>query len=400
MRKTKSLRVTRLLRQFSVALAVVLTVGPLSACGGGVPSPGHTPPVTPTPVPIPVPNPPPKANTGAYELRLTGDEEVVIATSQYGLFDMPDAHVTFRRTQAGIDVWFAANRGTVHLEGTSFDTLAPRPRSGGNAVEVLRPSGSGFDKDYAGGASVITAANGTDLLMIYHAENYDCPGKTHAGIGLARSSDGGITWNRQGQIISGPEDPPCASARDFYGAGNPVVVMTRDGAYYYLYYVDFLSYQADEIRIARSPVGAGAIPGSWTKFYRGDFREPGLGGLSDPVIRRPSPENDTIFSGLPSVSYNLHLQRYLAVFTTATTFYYAASEDGLNWEQARRLDLPTPHAGMPADAPSYYYPSLLSLDQPTDGSTTGSAYLYFARGMGPFGVIPHFMERRQVQIVP
>jgi hypothetical protein len=238
--------------------------------------------------------------------------------------------------------------------------------------------------------------------MIYHSENDACGmDKAYAGIGLARSSDGGITWNRQGQIISSPEGPPpCASAR-FNGAGNPVVVMTQDRAYYYLYYVEFLTGQADEIRVARSPVGADATPGTWTKFYRGDFREPGLGGLSDPVIRRPSPQSETIYSGLPSVSYNLHLQRYLAVFTTGTTLHYAASQDGLNWEPARSLGLgPTPYPGIPAGTTWYYYPSLLTLDQPSDGTTTDVAYLYYAHGVGPAGVVPHFMERRQVQIAP
>jgi hypothetical protein len=238
--------------------------------------------------------------------------------------------------------------------------------------------------------------------MIYHAEDQTCGGaKASLGIGLARSADGGITWTRQGQIISSPEGPsPCSTAR-FNGAGNPVVVTTRDGAYYYLYYVEWLTGHPDEIRVARSPVGADAVPGTWTKFYRGDFREPGLGGQSDPVIRRPSPQDETIYSGLPSVSFNLHLQRYLAVFTTATTFYYTASQDGLNWEVARSLGLgPTPRLGLPDGAIWYYYPSLLSVDQTTDGTTNDKAYLYYARGLGPAGGVPHFRERRPVVISP
>jgi hypothetical protein len=239
----------------------------------------------------------------AYELRVTGQSEVMITAGQFGLYCIPDDHITFRRTPSGVDVWFAGGsilmQGgvTPHLRGTSFETLGPDPSSGGNAVPVFLPSSSGFDKDYAGPGAVVTAANGKDLLMIYHAEAHNCGGldtMPTLGIGLARSSDGGLTWTRRGEIISSSApQPPCASIR-FNGAGNPVALMTKERDYFYVYFVEWLPDRPEEIRMARSPVSADAAPGSWTKYYRGEFSQPGLGGLSDPVIPCPSPEDATI----------------------------------------------------------------------------------------------------------
>jgi len=340
----------------------------------------------------------------AYELRLTGDPEVMIADGQFGLHCIPDAHITFRRTPSGIDLWFAASDaftqfggGTVRLQGTFFETLAPNPSSDGKAVPVFLPSGSGFDKDYAGATSVLTAANGTDLLMIYHAEAHNCGGldtPSTFGIGLARSSDGGLTWTRQGQIISSSvPQAPCDSI-DFYfnGAANPVVVTTRDRDYYYLYFVDYIPGESmrNAVSVARSPVSADAAPGSWTKYYRGRFSEPGLGGSSDLVIRPANAGEVPGSAEMPSVSYNLILQRYLAVVTTDASFNYTASEDGIHWEPARSL-------GFGEGCYPFCYPSLLSLDQPSDGTTTDRGYLYYAH-RGVQGTLCHFMERRAFQI--
>ena len=99
---------------------------------------------------------------------------------------------------------------------------------------------------------------------------------------------------------------------------------------------------------------------------------------------------------MPSVSFNLFLQRYVAVVSTATTFYYTASEDGIHWEPGRDLGLGgSASPGYPAGN-WIGYPSLLSLDQPSDGTTTGSGYLYYAHGTE--GAC-HFMERRAFQIL-
>jgi len=334
----------------------------------------------------------------AYELRLTGQPEIVISEAQFGLYNVPDEHMSFRRTPSGVDLWLAAMGGAVRLQGPSFEALTPNPSSNGNAVPVFLPSGSGFDRDYAGPGSILTAANGTDLLMIYHAE-YDCGAygtPFTAGIGLARSSDGGLTWARQGQIISSSYQPPHCTAPRLDGAGIPVVVLSREGDYYYLYFMEWFTDRPDQTYLARSPVGADAAPGSWTKYYHGEFNQPGLGGLADPVIRPPDPADVTIWAGFATVSYNTVLQRYLAVFMTTPEFYYTASEDAIHWEPARKLGLLTQNIPGAPQGTWLSYPSLLSLDQPDDRTTTGSGYLYYSSGIR--NVTSQHMERRAFEI--
>jgi hypothetical protein len=261
------------------------------------------------------------------------------------------------------------------------------------------PIGSDFEQDYVGPGSVLTAANGQDLLLIYHAE-HDCgPFGTPftSNIGLARSTDGGLTWTRQGQIISSSYQPPWCTATRLNGAGMPVVILSRDRDYYYMYYMEWLPNRADQTYLARSPVSADGAPGSWTKYYHGEFSQPGLGGLADPVIRRPDPEDVTIWAGFASVSYNTALRKYVAVFLTTPEFYYTASEDGIHWEPARKLGLLA--SSIPDQPVGTWrcYPSLLSLDQPNDGTTTDRGYFYYAHGVQ--NVTPHYMQRRAFELV-
>ena len=101
---------------------------------------------------------------------------------------------------------------------------------------VFAPSGPGtaaFDADYAGPGNIFPAANATDLLMVYHAENHLFSGVDYAGtpfyagIGLARSSDGGVTWQRQGQIISAHDPQQVTQSSPGAGASTPTVVKAK-----------------------------------------------------------------------------------------------------------------------------------------------------------------------------
>ena len=102
----------------------------------------------------------------------------------------------------------------------------------------------------------------------------------------------------------------------------------------------------------------------------------------------------TIWAGFASVSYNRLLQRYLAVFMTTPEFYYTASEDGIHWEPARKLGLLTQNIPGAPQGTWLSYPSLLSLDQPNDRTTTGSGYLYYSSGI--LNVTSQHMERTSV----
>ena len=57
-------------------------------------------------------------------------------------------------------------------------------------------------------------------------------------------------------------------------------------------------------------------------------------GNSDPVIRGPS---SRLWAGFPSVSFNVSLNAYLAVFVSADGFYYSISFDRINWTVGKKL---------------------------------------------------------------
>ncbi len=147
-------------------------------------------------------------------IKLNGVEQNVIAPGSPALLYTPDEHMPFLRQPDGtFKLWASAGGAYGTYLFRTPDLLAV-----GAPTTVFTPSGAGttaFDADYAGPGSIFPAANGIDLLMIYHAENHsfsgiDYPGVPfYAGVGLARSQDGGVSWRRQGEIISGhdPQQP-------------------------------------------------------------------------------------------------------------------------------------------------------------------------------------------------
>lgn len=337
----------------------------------------------------------------AAHLTFTGPEETVLAPNQWGLNYMPDGNVSFMRVGGDVHIWFSAKKETYYFRGSRFDNLTPHQIAGGKAVPVLAPSGSGFDRDYAGVGSVLPAANGTDLLMFYHGEDQTCGlDKAHVAIGLARSSDGGATWARQGQILASRD--PTTQCLKFAGVGSPNAIISPDGNYIYLYFVDWwntTNLGADEIHLARAPRSSDGVPGSWTKYFNGSFTEAGLGGNSTPIIRRANPPEETVFAAGPNVSFNSVLKRYIAVFSSRPGLYYTLSDDAIHWEPATSLWFIQGANNEPAPGDIWYtYFSLLSLDQTSQTSTSSQAFLYYGRGVwGPNGE-PHHMMRRPLRI--
>ena len=333
------------------------------------------------------------SNEPSFTITFSGLEETVLSPRQWGLEGTPDGGVSFLRTNNTINMWFTANSETAYLIGSTFEQLAPYKLINDTAETVLKPSGTGFDKNYAGPGTVIRAANGTDLLMFYHAEDHTCGGdKARISIGLARSSDGGITWTRQGQIITGRD--VSLLCPKFNGAGYPSVVLSPDNQYLYLYFVDWDSdYQhgPDEVHIARALRSSDGMPGTWLKYKNGNFSQPGLAGDSDPVIHRTN--IDAGYAGNPSVSFNINLNRYLAIITSRDGFYYTSSINGIEWDTPKIFwAFSNP---VNAGDPWYSYASLLSVDQNSQSTTNQTGYLYYAHGLWQQY---HTMTRRAVKI--
>ena len=360
-------------------------------------------------LPVPVTIPSPSVATGPVALAI-GPEQLVIPLNQYGLKFTPDEHLSYVRYADGSSRVFwaggtsAGAGNSVAMVTTDFATFAPLVSKQGNAVSVFSPSGGGttaFDGDYAGPGTVMLAANGKDLLMFYHGENHffngvDYPFEPfYAAIGLARSTDNGVSWQRQGEIISGMTPYPTTTPpRNALGAANPSVIAVN--GFLYLYYIDIgFNSGPDVIHVARSPISSDGAVGTWQKWYQGSFSQPGLGGLSSPVQGQVPPGSLTISAGLCHVSFNTYLQKYLMVFQTADGFYYSTSPDLTTWTvQGRLVAFGADNDNLQTGQTFFDYPTLISPDQPSDQLTSQTAYLYYAKGV--WNQVNHTMYRRAV----
>ena len=342
-----------------------------------------------------------------FEFVLSDDEVVLIPNENpWGLVHTPDGPISYRYIDNELRMWFTVSRWTTLMRGSNFDDLLPYPLDAfGRAVTVLGPSDSGFDSTYAGAYAVIPAYNGNDLLMIYHAENHPCPtnyAPVKYAIGLARSSDNGLTWQRRGQILSTYGTPPPDNCNfNDWGLGNPTVYRSPDGQYLYMLFGEWLRgnpiWRPDGIYLARAPIESDGEPGTWQKYANGSFSQSGLGGLGTLVIAPPAGTNPN-YAAQPSVSFNVYLNAYILVFQSRLGLHIAISEDGVNWDTPRLAwDVPDFYLCTLNNVPGVAYFTLISPDQPSQMTTGRTGYLYFAR-LSPNGNPPHIMSRRSFEI--
>src|SRR5579863_721404 len=309
------------------------------------------------------------------------------------LVDIPDEHTTFIPLSALHDFqpvpgpfWkkylvFASskirggNGGAVVLETTdltNFDFAADL----GYNDQVMNPPvqfttcdttyNTEFDENYSAPGTVLQNPAGPpgDLLMFYEAENH-CPGGVwqqpyYATIGLARSSDYGMTWPSpinsefggpgRHPVIKGPNPEPASEPNPAaMGDALPAAFADRnhgDENYIYVVYdyaVGPNNGKSDGlVRISRAKVDDDHYPFreggnhrlSFTKWYNGAFNQLGIGGQdSGPVPLGACPGRQT----MASISYNDDLGLYLFFFVCNSS-----TEDGYaSWfySTATSLDL-------------------------------------------------------------
>jgi len=177
----------------------------ITACGGGGGGGGVTT--------IPTARPTMGISLGAPQQLLT--------TGELGLSYVPDMHTVVRAGTGGAyqvymtGITGVSNGSTVLLSTTAFNAFTPIVGSPQEAVPVLQPSCldhasnclENYDADYTGANAVWTASNGSDLLMLYHGETRAFGGVHNPHVpfyaveALARSTDNGKTWAREGPIV-------------------------------------------------------------------------------------------------------------------------------------------------------------------------------------------------------
>jgi hypothetical protein len=270
-----------------------------------------------------------------------------------------------------------------------------------------------FDENYSAPGSVLQDPTTGNFLMIYEAENH-CPGDVnqfpfYASIGLAISTDQGMTWpelvsgsygpNRYPALqVLGPEPTSEATPRNYGDAIPSAYIDVADGTtYIYVAYLDYGSPSSPAadglIRVARAQLG-GSGPLTFTKWYQGGFTQPGIAGLDTGVL--PS-KGCSGFQAQPEISrndtYGVYMMTYVCVTsvsgvqTQAAWFYSTATSLALqNWSAPQMIansqfSVTDPCTGSSAGGSQFdgWYPSLLSPGSPSD-HTTGTGYVFFMNG--------------------
>lgn len=115
------------------------------------------------------------------------------------------------------------------------------------------------------------------------------------GIDLAVSTDQGKTWAISNRIITSPFGTTRGSATDFpqqtyhYGDGDPRLVVDAASGYFYVFYGSRIvnkngGWVAFHAHVARAPISGKMAPGTWQKWYGGQWSQPGVGGLESNMV--------------------------------------------------------------------------------------------------------------------
>jgi hypothetical protein len=230
--------------------------------------------------------------------------------------------------------------------GTPDDPLG----AGSPAETVLTSPGLKPPIDYVGGGSVFRVPQGQvgagNLLMVYHAEQatyfppyrYPDPlrdqNSFYSHLGLAKSTDEGLTWTDLGAIVRAntPYSPQVAGLE----IGDSNLIADRAGRYLYVYFPDRIVGGTSDtfLSVARAPMAAlldqafdHGPPASFTKYNDGRWDQPGLGGRSSTLLPAPYPA----YAGAPRLAFDDDLGRYVVILDDTHNISYAESPDGIHW---------------------------------------------------------------------
>ncbi len=336
-----------------------------------------------------------------------GRRVTLIPDGADGLHYFPDGPLSFLSSRPIRFLMPAAN-GTAYMAGEDFGSVTLRS-------QIMSPSGSGPDANYAGVYSIWRRSPKDQYVAIYHAEN-------HEGMGRMEGNDiNGAYWSvclamidpsndhveRRGEIlradtpkrrlpVSRTRSPPYVS-RD---SANPASHLTETrgtcSAITLRRPTGWIAVSASAWLAARSR--RVEAPGSWTKYFQGRWDEPGLGGHETPVL---SAEGGDV--GQSSVTYVKPWKRYVIVFchqgfedfqagrAKQSGVYLATSGDGVRWTAPQRImtTMTVPKTGKPF----VQHPTLVV----TTATKTGlQGHLYYA--FSPRWPTPHHLAASQITI--
>jgi hypothetical protein len=274
---------------------------------------------------------------------------------------IPDGHISVLPDGEGKYVMYWSEFSNSRTTG---DSQFPEDQITLDPVDPVfggRVGNEGPSNGYNDGGSWLMSVHrheGDTLIGFYHGESHWYPrdGDFTAwkSICLAYSYDNGYTWEDQGPIVT--SNTPKPETRRWGGAGDCCVIWDPENNRWNCYH------QEHNIRLAVSydPLGA---PGTWKKYYNGEFNEDGLGGMSTPISNLSS-----VGGANPSVHWNTFYNKWFMVYHGWDGgIYVTLSSDGVDWEYPTKI--------ISKNSYNRWYPTIIG---ETDTEAGRLARLYYA----------------------
>ncbi len=292
----------------------------------------------------------PNVDPAEVECRV-GRQQDLIPDGMNGLHHFPDGPISILSARP-LRFLMVCGYETILLAGPNLRDAAPQAR-------ILSPSGNGPDADYAGIYAIWPDRDRGRILGVYHAEDHGGMGRVagndisgfYGTVCLASIDRETGRAERLGPVITGdrpkrPVEGPDAPALACQGVGEPHVIADKGGSLLLCYYTEWGNRKERNVSIcvARSPMSSGGSPGSWRKYDRAGFEEPGLGGHDTPIL---SCARGDVFQ--PQVTYVPRWGRYVLVFgcllfeeygsgkAVLGGVYVSTSGDGLRWSEPQKV---------------------------------------------------------------
>jgi hypothetical protein len=248
--------------------------------------------------------------------------------------------------------------------------------------EFLLPTSSNLPTtdDYVGGGPAYRVPEGEpgagSLLLVYHVERPANP--FWSWLGLAKSTDEGLSWQDLGLIIGSPQPYLQHGAFDI-GDGNLVVAggTNHSPRYFYIFFPQHCwtndtatCSNFTYLSVARAPYGdllaAVALDspatGMFHKYFSGTWTEPGVSGQASELFPAVTGETD----GDPQVVWSAYRNRFVAIMDNSQYIAYGESSDGLNWPAMQIL------VGTNPETPVYAYAN--AVGQGEDPAVLGQTF--------------------------
>jgi hypothetical protein len=167
--------------------------------------------------------------------------------------------------------------------------------------------------------------DGTLFLWYHNEPGGVCESNklTRPRIGAAISYDNGKTVRDLGIVLDSGDPVDCNAKNGFFagGHGDFSVILDRQRRFFYFFFTNYAGALEEQgVAVARMPYDARRDPaGAVTKYYRGRWSEPGIGGHISPVfpasVSWQAANTDSHWG--PSIHWNTYLRRFVILMNHA-----------------------------------------------------------------------------------